>query len=48
MANLTKMLYLDETKFSGTGFVSFQEIEARAILRLLVNIKNFGQYKKLY
>ena len=45
LTKLTKILYLDQTKFNTPGFISFG---ARAVLRLLVTVKNFWQYKNYF
>ena len=39
LTKLTKILYLNERKFNGTGFVG---VGALAVLRLTVSIKYFG------
>ena len=45
LTKLQKILYLDEKKFNTPGFISFG---ARAVLRLLVTVKNFWQYKNYF
>ena len=46
LRKLTKIIYLNERKFDLKDFF-FISVGARAVLRLLVNVKNFGQFKKL-
>ena len=46
LRKLTKIIYLNERKFDLKNFF-FISVGARAVLRLLVNVKNFGQFKKL-